>query len=285
MVRSFPSGPWKAMRPISRSDRRSGAGGTGVWAIGAVGRIWRTWLKPQRLKGGWRQFARVTCSAGAGGNPRIKGSVLTMTPPVKAQTKDREPLDIADRRAPEASSDGGKFHHAGMRLGRRAAAKAALLSRRNFGAQWKHMSQSESIGVVDGRETRAFTITNGKGLTARIMELGATLLEFHAPDRRGQLADIALGEQGLAAYLVSHSYFGAICGRYGNRIGRGRLILDGKAHQLSCNEGRNHLHGGFRGFDKHLWSGRPAADGRSVAFSYRSADGEEGFPGNLDAAV
>jgi aldose 1-epimerase len=172
-----------------------------------------------------------------------------------------------------------------MRLGRRAAAKAALLSRRNFGAQWKHMSQSESIGVVDGRETRAFTITNGKGLTARIMELGATLLEFHAPDRRGQLADIALGEQGLAAYLVSHSYFGAICGRYGNRIGRGRLILDGKAHQLSCNEGRNHLHGGFRGFDKHLWSGRPAADGRSVAFSYRSADGEEGFPGNLDAAV
>ena len=147
------------------------------------------------------------------------------------------------------------------------------------------MSQSESIGMVDGREIRAFTISNARGLTARIMELGATLLELHAPDRQGKLADIALGEQDLAACLVSHSYFGAICGRYGNRIGRGRFTLDGKAHQLSCNEGRNHLHGGVRGFDKHLWSGRPAADGRSVAFSYRSADGEEGFPGNLDAAV
>jgi aldose 1-epimerase len=147
------------------------------------------------------------------------------------------------------------------------------------------MSQADSIGRVDGREVRAFTITNGKGVSARIMELGATLLELHAPDRNGKLADIALGEQDLAAYLVSHSYFGAICGRYGNRIGRGRFVLDGKLHQLSCNEGRNHLHGGARGFDKHVWSGRPAADGRSVAFSYRSADGEEGFPGNLDASV
>jgi aldose 1-epimerase len=146
------------------------------------------------------------------------------------------------------------------------------------------MSQADSIGVVDGREVRAFTIGNGR-VTARIMELGATLLELHAPDRSGKLADIALGEQDLAACLVSHSYFGAICGRYGNRIGRGRFVLDGKTHQLSCNEGRNHLHGGSRGFDKHIWSGRPAADGRSVAFSYRSADGEEGFPGNLDASV
>jgi aldose 1-epimerase len=147
------------------------------------------------------------------------------------------------------------------------------------------MSQADSIGRVDGREIRAFTITNGKGVKARIMELGATLLELHAPDRNGKLADIALGERDLAAYLVSHSYFGAICGRYGNRIGRGRFVLDGKLHQLSCNEGRNHLHGGLRGFDKHLWTGRPATDGRSVAFSYRSADGEEGFPGNLEATV
>jgi len=147
------------------------------------------------------------------------------------------------------------------------------------------MSQSESIGEVEGRAVRAFTISNRKGLTARIMELGATLLELHVPDRQGQLADIALGEQDMAAYLVSHNYFGATCGRYGNRIGRGYLVLDGNGYQLSCNEGRNHLHGGVQGFDKHLWTGQAAADGRSVAFSYRSADGEEGFPGNLDATV
>src|SRR3954471_23254974 len=111
------------------------------------------------------------------------------------------PLDIADRDGPEASSEAVGFHHAGMRLGRRAAAKAALLSRRHFEARRKEMSRSESIGEVEGRAVRAFTISNRKGLTARIMELGATLLELHLPDRQGQFADIALGEQDMAAYL------------------------------------------------------------------------------------
>lgn len=144
---------------------------------------------------------------------------------------------------------------------------------------------SSIIGKVEERSVHAFTIANRNGLSARIMELGATLLELHAPDREGRLADVVLGETGLEAYLAARSYMGAICGRYGNRIAGGRFALDGVVHQLSCNEGRNHEHGGFRGFDKRLWSGRPAADGSSVTFDYRSADGEEGFPGNLEASV
>jgi aldose 1-epimerase len=147
------------------------------------------------------------------------------------------------------------------------------------------MSPSDIIGSIEGREVRAFTIANRNGLRARIMELGATLLEFHAPDRAGRLADVVLGESGLGSYLAGRSYMGAICGRYGNRIALGRFTLDGKRHQLSCNDGRNHEHGGWRGFDKRLWSGRPAADGGAVAFDYRSADGEEGFPGNLETTV
>jgi aldose 1-epimerase len=144
---------------------------------------------------------------------------------------------------------------------------------------------SSIIGRVEGRPVHAFTIANRNGLRARIMELGATLLELHVPDRDGRQADVVLGESGLEAYLAARSYMGAICGRYGNRIAGGRFILDGVAHQLSCNEGGNHEHGGFLGFDKRLWSGRPAADGSSVTFDYRSADGEEGFPGALDASV
>jgi len=144
---------------------------------------------------------------------------------------------------------------------------------------------SDIVGSIEGREIRAFTIANRKGMRARIMELGANLLEFHAPDREGRLADIVLGEAGLESYLAARSYMGAICGRYGNRIAGGAFTLDGERHRLSCNDGRNHEHGGFRGFDKRLWSGRPAADGRGAAFDYRSADGEEGFPGTLDATV
>ena len=167
--------------------------------------------------------------------------------------------------------------------GRRVSRKAALLSRR----QMNPLANSPSgiIGSIEGREVRAFTIANRKGVCARIMELGATLLEFHAPDREGRLADVVLGESGLDAYFTGRSYMGAICGRYGNRIAGGAFTLDGERHQLSCNDGRNHEHGGIRGFDKRLWSGRPAADGRRIAFDYRSADGEEGFPGNLDATV
>ena len=121
----------------------------------------------------------------------------------------------------------------------------ALLSARKMNSP--AITPSSIIGSVEGRPVYAFTIANRNGLQARIMELGATLLELHAPDREGRLADIVLGESGVEAYLAARSYMGAICGRYGNRIAGGRFTLDDTAYQLSCNDGRNHEHGGFLG--------------------------------------
>src|SRR5262249_41298394 len=122
-------------------------------------------------------------------------------------------------------------------------------------------------------------------LVARVMELGASLIEFQAPDRAGRVADVALGQDGLESYLQSHSYFGALCGRYANRIANGSFVLSGRRHRVSCNEGRHHLHGGARGFDKRVWTGSPALEGKGVVFTYRSAAGEEGFPGRLQASA
>jgi aldose 1-epimerase len=107
------------------------------------------------------------------------------------------------------------------------------------------------------------------------------------PDRDGQFADVVLGYDDLAGYLTETPYFGAIVGRYGNRIARGRFTLDGNSYSLATNNGPNHLHGGIKGFDKVVWAGEPfeRADGVGVVFSYTSPDGEEGYPGNLAAQV
>jgi aldose 1-epimerase len=130
-------------------------------------------------------------------------------------------------------------------------------------------------------------VTNARGVEIRAIAYGATLLSIRTPDRNGRLADIALGFDDLEAYLTRSRFFGAVVGRYGNRIANGRFTLDGHTFQLATNNGTNHLHGGTKGFDKVLWQARPfARDGNTaVAFSYTSADGEEGYPGRLDAAV
>ncbi len=107
------------------------------------------------------------------------------------------------------------------------------------------------------------------------------------PDRNGNLGDIALGYDSLEGYLEATPYFGAIIGRYGNRIGEGQFTLDGETYQLATNDGPNHLHGGVQGFDKVVWDAKPveAADGVALEFTYISPDGEEGYPGALDAKV
>jgi aldose 1-epimerase len=138
---------------------------------------------------------------------------------------------------------------------------------------------------LEGREVKSFVITNAAGMRAKIIELGATLTELHAPDRNGRLADVVLGYDALEDYVATETYFGALCGRYGNRIAAGTFSIDGKEYRTTCNEGRNQVHGGRKGFDKKLWSGTAASDGRSVVFTLRSPDGDEGFPGNLDLSA
>lgn len=146
----------------------------------------------------------------------------------------------------------------------------------------------ESFGqLADGREVTLFTLFNSKGLRARIMTYGAILVSLEVPDRVGKIADITLGFDALSGYLQEHPYFGAIVGRYGNRIAKGRFTLEGVEYQLAANNGENHLHGGIVGFDKVLWNAESFRDEIEVGvkLTYLSPDGEEGYPGNLSCTV
>ena len=141
----------------------------------------------------------------------------------------------------------------------------------------------------EGQEVRLYTLTNANGLEARIMTYGAIVVSLKVPDKSGQLGDVVLGYDNLDSYIKSSPYFGAIVGRYGNRIGKGKFTLYGMTYdKLALNDnGKNHLHGGVKGFDKVVWADEPVrrADGVGVALTYLSKDGEEGYPGNLKATV
>ena len=141
--------------------------------------------------------------------------------------------------------------------------------------------------LADGTDIGLFTLTNAHGIELRAIAYGAIIVSLRAPDRRGQLADIVLGFDDLHGYLTRSRYFGAVVGRYGNRIANGRFSLDGRTYQLATNNGRNHLHGGVKGFDKVVWQALPDTDERRgrVAFAYTSRDGEESYPGTLNATV
>ncbi len=128
-----------------------------------------------------------------------------------------------------------------------------------------------------------FTLTNARGMVARIIDFGGIITELHAPDRAGRLADVVLGFGELGPYESDSPYFGALIGRYGNRIARGRFTLDGKEFRLPVNNGDNHLHGGVPGFDKVKWQSSVEDD--SLVLAYTSRDGEQGYPGNLEVTV
>jgi len=139
--------------------------------------------------------------------------------------------------------------------------------------------------TADGTKVTVYTLTNAHGLTARVTGYGATLVALRAPDRNGRLGDVVLGFDALEPYLGTGYFLGATMGRVANRIANARFTLDGHEYRLTANRPPNHLHGGARGFDKRVWTAR-VLDGRAgVAFHYVSADGEEGYPGTLDATV
>ncbi|MEA3226856.1 MAG: aldose epimerase family protein [Planctomycetota bacterium] len=147
----------------------------------------------------------------------------------------------------------------------------------------------ESFGQTsEGREVDLYTLTNSNGLKARITNYGAILVSLEVPDRAGKFADITLGFNTIDGYLGEHPYFGAVVGRYANRIGAARFVLDGVEYKLAANNDENHLHGGLKGFDKVVWKLEDLkSEGRSalVKLSYISEDGEEGYPGNLACSV
>ncbi len=139
----------------------------------------------------------------------------------------------------------------------------------------------------DGREVQRFALTNVQGMRVDVTNYGAIVIALHTHDRDGALADVVLGCDDLASYVADRLYLGCVAGRYANRVARGHVTTPEGVFTLSLNEGRNHLHGGTGGFHKRLWSPRPFERDRAagVELNYRSPDGEEGYPGNLDARV
>ena len=146
-------------------------------------------------------------------------------------------------------------------------------------------TQSEFGKMPDGTAIQIFTLTNQDGVQAKITNYGGIVVSLTVPDRKGAMADVVLGFDSLAGYLANAGpFFGALIGRYGNRIGHARFSLDGVEYQLDKNNGANSLHGGARGFDKRVWTPRLLTDG-GLALTYLSKDGEGGYPGNLTVTV
>lgn len=139
----------------------------------------------------------------------------------------------------------------------------------------------------DGVAVRQYTLANDHGLKAVVIEYGATLVTFETPDRDGKMANVTLACPNLQSYEEHSPYFGAVAGRCANRIAKGKFTLDGVEYTLATNNEPNHLHGGVKGFDKVVWhsEGFTTANGVGVEFTYLSKDMEEGYPGNLTAAV
>ena len=146
----------------------------------------------------------------------------------------------------------------------------------------------ESFGkTADGESVDLYTLKNVHGVEAKITNYGGIVVSLKVPDRNGKFDDVVLGFNDLDSYLKGHPYFGAIIGRYGNRIAKGRFTLNGVEYKLAVNNGENHLHGGIKAFDKVVWTGKESktSAGPAVTLTYLSKDGEEGYPGNLNVTV
>jgi aldose 1-epimerase len=141
------------------------------------------------------------------------------------------------------------------------------------------------FGNFEGKAITEYTLTNGNGMQLSIINYGGTITKLTAPDKNGTLGDVVLGYDSLSGFIQKgNPYFGALIGRYGNRIGKAQFTLDGKTYNLDKNDGVNSLHGGNKGYDKVVWTAEKQGD-NALKLTYHSKDGEGGYPGNLDITV
>lgn len=148
--------------------------------------------------------------------------------------------------------------------------------------------KKEAFGQTPaGEAVDIYTLDNGKGMQARIATYGGAAVSLTVPDKSGHPGDVVLGFDSLPGYLGDTAYMGALIGRYGNRIAKGRFTIDGVEYKLATNNGANHLHGGVKGFDKRVWTARDVSEGGvpKLELALNSADGEEGYPGALSVKV
>ena len=210
----------------------------------------------------WFGLTMAACIAGACGGAQTVDTPPAAAPPAPAAA----PATDASPAAPAAKSEppGGEPVNA----------KPASVSKAPF-------------GNADGKEVFLYTLTNANGLVAKVMTYGATVTELHVPDKTGKMGDIVLGHDNLDGYLKSSPYFGATVGRVANRIKNAQFQLDGKTYKLSANNGAHTLHGGKKGWDKVVWDAEATETphGPSIKLTYVSKDGEEGYPGTVNATA
>lgn len=162
-----------------------------------------------------------------------------------------------------------------------------LLSGSRFVNAQTNISKEDFGQTSDGQKVQLYTLKNTQGAEAKIMTYGGTVVSLTVPDRNKKLDDVVLGLTSVADYQKGTAYFGALIGRYGNRIAKGSFRLNGTEYKLAVNNGENHLHGGIKGFDKVIWSAteKRTPNGPALSLTYLSKDGEEGYPGNLRVTV
>jgi len=150
-----------------------------------------------------------------------------------------------------------------------------------------NFSESSFGKLPTGQDTTLYTFTNANGIVVKVTNYGGIITAINTPDKNGKLGDIVLGFDNVTGYLENKSYYGALIGRYGNRIDKGQFSIDGKKYQLDINDGKNHLHGGSKGFWSVLWDAKPFKTETSVGvtLTHNSPDGEGGYPGNLKVSV
>lgn len=163
----------------------------------------------------------------------------------------------------------------------------AVIASLGVGVDAQTKCEKTPFGKVGGKAVDLYTMTNAKGLVMKVTNYGGIVTSFMVPDRDGKPGDIVLGYNDVDSYVKNNPYFGAIIGRYGNRIGKAKFSLNGKEYKLSANNGENTLHGGEKGFDKVVWDAKKVESKNAVGveFTYLSKDGEEGYPGNLKTTV
>jgi aldose 1-epimerase len=200
--------------------------------------------------------AALMGGAGCGSNPPQSETTDSSTP--STETAPSEPRD-------DSPSAGGNQQDTTMNL------------------------QSEPYGEMpDGREITQFHLTNGRGMSVSVINYGAIVTAVNVPDKTGQAANVTLTHPNLEGWLDNAPYFGGVVGRYANRIANGTFAIDGEEYSLAINNPPNSLHGGLKGFDKVVWDAEPipaTEHETGVVLRYRSPDGEEGYPGTLDAEV
>jgi aldose 1-epimerase len=162
-----------------------------------------------------------------------------------------------------------------------------ILSSVSSTAREKSVIKKESFGKTPDAAVDLYTITNASGVELRVTNYGGIIVSLRVPDKKGTLADLVFGYDNLDGYLTNPAYFGAVVGRYANRIANGKFTVDGVEYHLAKNNGPNSLHGGLKGFNEAVWHAEPSTNeqGSGLILTYTSKDGEEGYPGNLKTKV